>query len=88
MSVIKIYRRRKKMTQKVLAQKCNVKQNYISQLENFKKVPTLNLINKLAKKLDICPIIIFINFYCNGCKHKDNCNCICKNFIENKCIKK
>lgn len=72
MSVIKIYRRRKKMTQKVLAQKCNVKQNYISQLENFKKVPSINMIMKLSKTLNINPISIFEEFYCKQFKQYRN----------------
>ena len=72
LNIIKKNRYKLKLTQKQVAQKCNVKQHYISQLENFKKVPSINMIMKLSKTLNINPISIFEEFYCKQFKQYRN----------------
>lgn len=79
-NIVKKYRKKYKITQKNLAKKFNVKQSYISQLENYIKLPNLLLILKLATFFNLCPIRIFLNFYCYKCKFKNSCKCIHKNF--------
>lgn len=50
---IKIIRTLKGIRQKELAEKINVSHNYLSAIENDKKEPSLVLLNKLSKFLDV-----------------------------------
>lgn len=70
--LIKIYRQSKNITQLELARKCRLNRSYISQLENNHpgaKVPTLRVIFKIAKALEVCPHkLIQYNISCsNNC---------------------
>lgn len=59
--LIKEYRLLRGMTQKELAEKSNLNQSYISQLENNHpnaKSPTLRIMSKISKALNICPHIL------------------------------
>ena len=50
---IKIIRTLKGIKQKELAEKINISHNYLSAIENDKKEPSLVLLNKLSKFLDV-----------------------------------
>jgi len=50
---IKEIRRRKKMTQKRLASETSITREYLSAVENSRKVPSLVLLNKLASALGV-----------------------------------
>lgn len=77
---IKKYRERKKLTQRELAALAKIKQSYISQLENnhpHAKSPTLRVMFKIAKALDVCPhLLVRYNWDC-----KEDCLDNCKKKI-------
>lgn len=50
---IKKYRIRKKLTEKELAHKVGISQNYLSELENNKYDIKLSMLCKIAKALDV-----------------------------------
>ncbi len=58
-SNIKLIRTQKKLTQKKLAEEAGITHNYLSMIENNAKVPSLNLIQKLAKILETPLAILF-----------------------------
>lgn len=58
MNIIKKCRKKNKLTQKQLAIKLNVKQSYISELENNTRLPSINFIFKLANVFNICPVYL------------------------------
>lgn len=60
---IKIYRKRRNLTQRQLAIKCNLTQGYISLLENNLESPTLRTLELIAKALDIC-VLELIEYNC------------------------
>ncbi|MGV3152689.1 helix-turn-helix domain-containing protein [Sarcina ventriculi] len=71
---IKIYRKRKNLTQRQLAIKCNLTQGYISLLENNLESPTLRTLELIANALNVCILELIdlnSNIYCN--KIKDKC---------------
>lgn len=55
---IKLFRVHANMKQKELAQKLEIRDSYLSQLENEKKEPSLSLLKKIAGALDV-PIAMF-----------------------------
>lgn len=60
--VIKDFRKRKGLNQGELAQKCGVTQTYFSQIENGKKVPGVDLLNKISEILGVpTSIIMFLS---------------------------
>lgn len=65
------------LSQGELARKIGVTQGYISQLENpiYKKNATVEIIDKLAVALNICPPIIYMHFssLCSNCKFCCHC---------------
>lgn len=74
---IKEHRLAKNITQKELANKCNLSQSYISMLEkgNFReKSPTLEVVENLSNGLGVCVKDVLI-FECD----------FCKNYINKKC---
>ena len=75
MNVIKKRRIENNITQRNLAIFCNVKQSYISQLEKFKKYPSVGITMLLSKKLHICPLLILENYVCRKCSCRKNCKC-------------
>lgn len=58
-SNIQYYRQKAKLSQHELADKVNVTRNYLSLIENGKKLPSFKLIIKLAQELDVTPSALF-----------------------------
>lgn len=50
---IKFIRMTKNLSQKDLAKKINISQNYLSLIENDKKKPSLSLLNKISMELEV-----------------------------------
>lgn len=57
---IKNVRRRKRVSQKELAKKLNMSQNYLSELENGKYDIKLSVLCEIAKVLDVLPEDLYI----------------------------
>jgi transcriptional regulator with XRE-family HTH domain len=57
-------RRAKRLTQEKLAARAGVSEKYIGELENEKKSPTLMMISKIAKGLNINPAALVCNESC------------------------
>lgn len=57
---IKLIRTLKGIKQKELAKKINITHNYLSAVENDKKEPSLVLLNKLSKFLEVPLSLLFI----------------------------
>lgn len=57
-SNIRIYRQAKKLTQEKLAEEIDVSSSYIGYLERGQKSPSLELLEKMAKALDITPALL------------------------------
>jgi transcriptional regulator with XRE-family HTH domain len=59
---IKTLRKQKDMTQDAFAEKCEITQTYLSQIENNQKEPNLSILKKISKKLDVpLPIIFYLS---------------------------
>ena len=58
---IKRIRKQKKISQEKLAEFCNTSTSYIGHIETFKNVPTLSTIDKIAKALNVPPVLLFID---------------------------
>lgn len=75
---IRRIRRIRRTTQKELCQKVGISQSYLSQIENgtyTNKKPTLNLIEDIAKALEVCPISL-IGYNCDRCNiNKEKARC-------------
>ncbi|MDS1004203.1 helix-turn-helix transcriptional regulator [Clostridium sporogenes] len=56
---IKKYRMRKKLTEKELAHRIGISQNYYSELENGKYDIKLSVLCKIAKELRVKPNVLF-----------------------------
>lgn len=56
---IKKYRNTKGLTQEQLAEKAGTSTNYLGSIETGKKYPSPQMIDKLAKALDINPLELF-----------------------------
>lgn len=69
-NVIKKCRKKNKLTQNQLAIKLNVKQSYISELENSIRLPSIDFIFKLADILNVCPLYLIkeLTKCCNECQ--------------------
>ncbi|MHB8127046.1 MAG: helix-turn-helix domain-containing protein [Desulfitobacteriaceae bacterium] len=57
---IKYYRKLKNLTQEILAEKLEVTPNYISYLERGTKVPSIELLTKIADIFEINPAILLM----------------------------
>lgn len=57
--VIKSYRRKQGLTQKVLAGKADITVPYLSKLENARKEPSLSLLKKLCRLLQLPEEVLF-----------------------------
>ena len=75
---IKQIRRRRRMTQRELANKVGISQSYLSLIENgvyTNKKPTLNLIEDIAQALEVCPSVL-LDYNCDRCNIiKDKVKC-------------
>lgn len=69
---IKKYRLHKKLTLKEMAEYTGYSKNYLSELENNLKNPTLKVIEEIAVALQVCPKKLVVS-----CKFNSNCN-LCK----------
>jgi transcriptional regulator with XRE-family HTH domain len=56
---LRILRNQKGLSQEELAFQAGINRNYVGQIERKEKSPTVDMIEKLAKALDIEPIEIF-----------------------------
>lgn len=59
-ATIKKYRKRKRISQQVLANKCNLSQGYLSQIENNQKDPTVSVLNIVSECLNIPLPFLFV----------------------------
>lgn len=57
---IRYFRKLKGLTQEMLAEKVDVSSVYISYLERGSKVPSLNLLGKIAEALEVNPALLLI----------------------------
>ncbi|AUN08936.1 helix-turn-helix domain-containing protein [Clostridium botulinum] len=73
LNIVENGRKRLKITQERLAIKCNTRQSYISEIENYKRIPSKKLLLKLSKNLNLCPILILQECLCIDCKIKEGC---------------
>ena len=59
---IKSIRKEKKIKQNQLSDLCKISQTYLSQIENNKKTPNIELLKKIGECLDIpIPVILFLS---------------------------
>jgi transcriptional regulator with XRE-family HTH domain len=58
---IKRIRKEKGISQEKLAEACNTATSYIGLMEIYKNVPKLSTIERIAKALDVDPLIFFID---------------------------
>jgi transcriptional regulator with XRE-family HTH domain len=56
---IKRIRKEKKITQEKLAEACNTATSYIGLMEIYRHAPKLSTIEKIARALDVEPIVLF-----------------------------
>jgi transcriptional regulator with XRE-family HTH domain len=56
---IKRIRKEKMISQEKLAEACNTATSYIGLMEIYKNVPKLSTIEKIAKALDVDPLVLF-----------------------------
>lgn len=62
---IRFYRKQKGMTQEDLAERAGTATNYIGTIEIGKKFPSPNMIEKIAKALEIDELALFSESICN-----------------------
>ena len=59
---IKTIRKRKNLNQKELSALCNISQTYLSQIENNRKVPNFDTIERIGNCLGIpIPVVMFLS---------------------------
>ena len=64
----------KRMSQSKLSRLTGISQSYISKIESGTQTPTLEIINKIAKTLDVCPIHDLLECDCSKCQEKRKSN--------------
>jgi len=74
LNIVKSKRKKLKLTQKSLSIKCETKQSYISQIENYKKMPGSKLLLKISNNLKLCPLVILQEYLCKNCEIKEECD--------------
>lgn len=75
------FRDHKKISQKKLAQKLQISQGYISDIEKGKKSPTVRMLYRFAEALEICPRLLLPCII----KSKENFNCECELNCNDSC---
>jgi transcriptional regulator with XRE-family HTH domain len=65
---LKYWRKRKSLSQGKLAALVETSQSYIAEIESFRKIPSITMIYKFAKVLDLCPKDLLI-CKCDKCKN-------------------
>lgn len=68
-NIVKIYRKKKGLSQKQLASKAGLKQSYISKIETNKKIPSIETLTSIAFILEVCPMILLNPLICNKCSN-------------------
>ncbi len=58
---IKFYRKKAKLSQQKLAERCDIATNYLSEIETGKKFPSIEVIETLADALSISAYLLFID---------------------------
>lgn len=67
---LKYVREQKKISQKELAERLNISQGYISEIEKNLKSPTVRVLYEIANALEVCPhSLLPVTIYCDN-----NCN--------------
>ncbi|APU61252.1 XRE family transcriptional regulator [Clostridium botulinum] len=70
------YRKKNFISQNKLAKKINISQSYLSAVERELKSPTLRMLYRIAKELDVCPrLLIRCKIECKECNKKYKCIC-------------
>jgi len=74
--MLKHKRNKKGLSQSELAKRLKIHRSYVSRLERKVKnySPSLDMIIKLSKELECCPIELFIFFADINCKYFKNTN--------------
>ena len=57
---LKKYRRAKKLSQMKIAERCGTSVSYIGEIEIGRKFPSVEMIERLAETLEICPYRLFM----------------------------
>jgi len=71
---IQKYRIINNISQRDLARRINISQGYLSEIERGIKSPTVRMLCKIAKELDVCPrTLIYCNIDCSDCFKKYKC---------------
>ena len=58
---IKFYRKQKGLSQQQFSEQCKIVPNYVSEIENGKKFPSPELIEKIASVLTVSPYVLFMD---------------------------
>lgn len=58
---IKFYRKQKGLSQQQFSEQCKIVPNYVSEIENGKKFPSSELIEKIASVLTVAPYVLFMD---------------------------
>lgn len=65
------YRIKAEMSKKELAEKCDISNTYLGEVEEEKYMPSHETVCKIAEALEICPHTIVD--YCEGCPGYKHC---------------
>lgn len=70
------YRITKQISQCKMAEMINISQSHLSKIENFQRIPRINLFYDIGYNIHVCPRILIDEYICMGCPlFKNNCNC-------------
>lgn len=58
---VRFFRKQKGFSQQQLAELCNIATNYVSEIETGRKVPSIELIERIAQELNVEPCILFMD---------------------------
>ena len=58
---IKFYRKQRGLSQQQFSEQCKIVPNYVSEIENGKKFPSSELIEKIASVLVVEPYVLFMD---------------------------
>lgn len=58
---VKFYRKQMGLSQQQFAEQCSVVPNYVSEIENGKKFPSSDLIEKISSVLQVSPYVLFMD---------------------------
>ncbi len=58
---VKFYRKQKGLSQQQFSEQCKIVPNYVSEIENGKKFPSSELIEKIASVLTVAPYVLFMD---------------------------